>query len=722
MSPGPRDLFSRVPPLNIPIVPSDLISNTSSMDYRFTRSVTRRSKEPTPARYADDVEASPSAASQTRHAARSKTILGPSIPALPEVPKDAQYSYGPIVDQPVKDNYAVGSSLGRVLQTDLPTTNRDDERHADADGDESMASGYNLRKRAGATPKPSRASTRAKTPRKAKSRQSRATSVADDADISKSFRREEDIYDMNDEPEEDPPAGNGNDDERPASIASNRYGGGFNSSPGGALAWMLALLGALFAVVVVITLAQAGWDRNTSPSLNSSQIPDLEDWINAQGKIASVDRRLQRQESLIDDLNRILPDQIAVEKNEDGELHISPAFLTGLEEKLRSDVQASIKSRHGSMTDEEIESSARRQWELFLKKHDDVIQQYIKEHVISSTGADKSNAKDPKARNLFVLTKKDFVELVDSKVEDLRRILDNRHQNLNTIVEKKASSIAREVAVEVSKKFGKFKPSDVITPAHLRALADATLLENLRYEAENVNFFSPGLGAVIVPYDTSESYRRPTTFGQRLAKLFFPVRIPEPRPASEALNRWHDVGDCWCAPLEAQLVVLLPRSIYMQEVVVEHISHKATLEIGAAPRYMEAYAQIEDRDLRSVVRDEAEKWLGPEIRSAGTTLDNSWVRVAMFEYHIRHPNHVQRFPLSFDMHALGATVQKVAIRVHRNWAEYRVDDTSDLPYTCLYRVRLHGTVLKRDSIENYGDGAAGFGDDPVYPAEPISVN
>ena len=210
-----------------------------------------------------------------------------------------------------------------------------------------------------------------------------------------------------------------------------------------------------------------------------------------------------------------------------------------------------------------------------------------------------------------------------------------------------------------------------------------------------VNYFSTGLGAVIDPHLTSPTMKKPFTFFQRSAICVLGLELRKPLPPVAALEPWEDIGGCWCAPPgkgKSQLAVLLPRAIHPTAITIEHIPKGATLDIAAAPREMELWAQIPDEEAREAVGDAAFGLLGSENEKQRleNSLDRTFVRIGKWEYDVHKPNHIQTFAMTVDTEHFNAKVTKVVVRTVSNWgAEH---------YTCLYRLRMHGTLAAGEKM------------------------
>ncbi|MCJ1409336.1 hypothetical protein MMC19_003415 [Ptychographa xylographoides] len=229
-----------------------------------------------------------------------------------------------------------------------------------------------------------------------------------------------------------------------------------------------------------------------------------------------------------------------------------------------------------------------------------------------------------------------------------------------------------------------------------------------------VNYFAPHSGAIIDPHLTSptlaQTARARTRWFPRIHS--YPLRTPSP---VTVLQSWDDAGDCWCAPPDditsqgkSQFTVLLAKNMVPTELQIEHIPRDATLDIGAAPKEVEFWAQILDPEKRALVADAAVSVLAE--RSSGTpddsdaltvrretgthrALDQTWVRLGVWQYDIYREDNIQGFKMAVGLDDFGAVTSKVSIRVRSNWG------TDKKNYTCLYRLKLFGLLAEKDPAE-----------------------
>ena len=218
---------------------------------------------------------------------------------------------------------------------------------------------------------------------------------------------------------------------------------------------------------------------------------------------------------------------------------------------------------------------------------------------------------------------------------------------------------------------------------------------------QQVNWFLPGYGAVIDPHLSSPiatTTECDTTYNFWPWKLFNScVQKPLSQPHMSALTAWDDPGaDRWCAPRSGgklQLAVELPRSIAPTEVVVEYGAKDATPEggMGAAPREIELWIQIENDDMRATIGNVIYRMhphllrrSSPQYKmlSAAQALGKDWVPVGRWAYNIYEHDNIQSFKVPISLHEYGVHTSKVAFRVNSNWG--------NVMFTCINRLRLHG--------------------------------
>ena len=217
---------------------------------------------------------------------------------------------------------------------------------------------------------------------------------------------------------------------------------------------------------------------------------------------------------------------------------------------------------------------------------------------------------------------------------------------------------------------------------------------------QQVNWFLPGYGAVIDPHLSSPiaTTECDTTNSFWLWNYFSPcVNKPLSQPHMSALTAWEDPGaDRWCAPRSGgklQLTIELSRNVAPTELIVEYGAMDATPAggMGAAPKQIELWIQIEDDKMRAIIGDVISrmhshllKESSPQDKtlSPAQALGDDWVPIGRWAYNIYEHDNVQSFRVPISLHAYGIHTAKVAVRVNSNWG--------NVMFTCINRLRLHG--------------------------------
>lgn len=214
----------------------------------------------------------------------------------------------------------------------------------------------------------------------------------------------------------------------------------------------------------------------------------------------------------------------------------------------------------------------------------------------------------------------------------------------------------------------------------LFSLAQTALLTNYELHLRNPNYFSPGLGASVIPGLTSSTLsNNPGWWRRSLQKVSLsPLR----NPPKVALQSWKQAGDCWCATSspgnqhQAQLAVSLGRPMIPKKVTIEHVpmSMMPARKVDNAPRKVELWVET----------DAPTDFYYSERHVVCSEGEPGWKCLGSFNYNIHAANHVQTFALTAEP---SAPITKAMVRVVNNWGA---------DHTCMYQVRLHGDDADKD--------------------------
>ncbi|RDW69333.1 hypothetical protein BP6252_08353 [Coleophoma cylindrospora] len=214
-----------------------------------------------------------------------------------------------------------------------------------------------------------------------------------------------------------------------------------------------------------------------------------------------------------------------------------------------------------------------------------------------------------------------------------------------------------------------------------------------------INYFSQGHGADIVPHMTSPKY----TLKQRRVSGWAPSRwvwtttfgrpVPAAHDAYKALEKWDEYGEAWCTPsggargFGASLHVRLGYSIFVEEIVIEHIAESGTLEPGSTPKDIEIYARYPVNTKAMLAVQQSTEHFFKQVAEQEFPYDFVLIAQSTFKIGATESQAV-KVPVDLkamsEKYGVDTSTNEIIVRVKNNWSDGRV------PYTCLYRVLAHG--------------------------------
>ncbi|KAF2273556.1 uncharacterized protein EI97DRAFT_153822 [Westerdykella ornata] len=349
-----------------------------------------------------------------------------------------------------------------------------------------------------------------------------------------------------------------------------------------------------------------------------------------EDKTAVMEKQSTGFEATLEEFKRQLPTAVLATRGPDGTLSIPDDFWRAIASKMQAE----------GLSD----SSTVSEWNAFLEHNRAKILRFMDDEI----------KKSPLKNSFRIVWQDELMNMMRAEYAKLSSLIDTK---VSEAVKVMSKTIAKDASRNI-----------VLDELRIESLALANLLANTELNLRKVNYFSPGLGARVDPYQTSSTYSPPATWKSwAYNKALF--KSTRRLPPMAALQNWEEPGDCWCAapststPGQAQLSVILGHPMIPSQVTIEHLPKQASLDSSTAPRDIELWVQSDERG--AGVRECSE---GPE----------GWVCLGKFAYNVHGENHVQTFGLDG---LLTKPVQRAMVRVERSWGK---------EYTCLYRVRLHG--------------------------------
>ncbi|KAF8322579.1 hypothetical protein DL93DRAFT_2071421 [Clavulina sp. PMI_390] len=208
-------------------------------------------------------------------------------------------------------------------------------------------------------------------------------------------------------------------------------------------------------------------------------------------------------------------------------------------------------------------------------------------------------------------------------------------------------------------------------------------------------------GGRVIPTLTSPTYEIPgrRSWMAKMLGLGSSAGAHQGRPPATALTPDTNIGNCWpFSGSQGHLGIYLSRHVLISSVSIDHISRDVAYDISPAPRQVRVWGVIDGadnlaklsayrhelqarRDVGALSAEEEEEWAA--IEPARLPHELKLLQLASVTYDVAAASNIQTFAVPERIQRLGIDIGVVIFDVQSNYGNPE--------YTCLYRVRVHGT-------------------------------
>ncbi|KTW30834.1 hypothetical protein T552_00546 [Pneumocystis carinii B80] len=383
-------------------------------------------------------------------------------------------------------------------------------------------------------------------------------------------------------------------------------------------------------------------------------------------------------DKIIKVIDSYLPSQLVVKMNpKTKKIDISPEFWILLREIFpdRVEIDGVLKSSFGKEFNKDEDASYLISWTNFFKNNEENIKTFIK----AQTKEDLKKSEE----NGLIVSKTYFMTTLKENLKKIQNDLENDFTKMKEHINDRFKKIDYIFKNKIETDHSKYSNNENLSNKAIETLIEAALHKYSSDVLARPDFALYSSGARINPFLTSPTYlQRPTRFIPRLlSKVFWNIGCTWGYPPAMAINHENTVGMCWAFPgSSGQISIRLSETIFLTDITIEHVHSDIAHDISTAPRDIQFWAQIDHPDLQELIIQH----ISPQSQNS-IPPSNSYFLITTMTYNIFSTYSIQTFPIPNIIQQLNIPVKNVVFRILSNWGNDK--------FTCLYRIRVHGTKL-----------------------------
>ncbi|EMR11283.1 hypothetical protein PNEG_00311 [Pneumocystis murina B123] len=383
-------------------------------------------------------------------------------------------------------------------------------------------------------------------------------------------------------------------------------------------------------------------------------------------------------DKIIKVIDSYLPPQLVVKINpKTKKIDISPEFWILLREIFpdRLEIDGVLKASFGKELNRDENASYLISWTNFLKNNEENMKTFIK----TQTKEDLKKSEE----NGLIVSKTYFMTTLKENLKKIQNDLENDFTKMKEQINDRFKKIDYMFKNKTETDHLKYSKNENAFNKAIETLVKAALHKYSSDVLARPDFALYSSGARINPFLTSPTYlQRPTRFIPRLlSKIFWNIGCTWGYPPAMAINHENTVGMCWAFPgSSGQISIRLSETIFLTDITIEHVHSDIAHDISTAPRDIQFWAHIDHPDLQELVIQHT----SPQSLNS-IPPSKSYFLIATMTYNIFSTYSIQTFPIPTVIQQLNIPVKNVLFRILSNWGNDK--------FTCLYRIRVHGTKL-----------------------------